>query len=199
MKKGWITIIVVVVLVLFLFLWIQGTYNKMITRSETVTEKWADVNVAYQARMDKTLNLMKIVEGSANFEKSTLTEVVNARARATSVTVDPDKLTPENINKFQQAQDAFGQTLSKLMVVVEKYPEIKSTENFREFQSQYEGMENRIAVARKNFNQVVKEYNVYIKRFPANMFAAMFGFEAKGYFEAAEGAEKAPDIEFDLK
>ena len=199
MRKGLIAIIVVVVLVLIIFLWIQGTYNKMVTQNEVVTKQWSQVENVYHSRMDKTNNLLKIVEGSANFEKSTLTEVVNARAKATSVNVDPSKLTPESIQQFQKAQDAFGQTLGKLMVVVERYPELKSTENFREFQSQYEGMENRIAVERKKFNEVVADFNIYIKRFPSNMFAKMFGFSEKGYFQAAVGAEKAPDIEFNIK
>lgn len=199
MRKGLIAIIVVVVLVLIMFLWIQGTYNKMVTQGEVVTKQWSQVENVYQSRMDKTKNLLKIVEASANFEKSTLTEVVNARAKATSVTVDPTKLTPASIQQFQKAQDAFGQTLGKLMVVVEKYPELKSTENFKEFQSQYEGMENRIAVERKNFNEAVANYNIYIKQFPSNMFARMFGFSEKGYFQAAAGAEKAPDIEFNIK
>ena len=199
MRKGLIAIIVIVVLVLIIFLWIQGTYNKMVTQNEVVTKQWSQVENVYQSRMDKTKNLLKIVEGSANFEKSTLTEVVNARAKATSVNVDPSKLTPESIQQFQKAQDAFGQTLGKLMVVVERYPELKSTENFREFQSQYEGMENRIAVERKKFNEVVADFNIYIKRFPSNMFAKMFGFSEKGYFQAAVGAEKAPDIEFNIK
>jgi LemA protein len=199
MRKGLIAIIVAIVLVIIIFLWIQGTYNKMVTKSEIVTKQWSQVENVYQSRMDKTKNLLKIVEASANFEKSTLTEVVNARANATKVTVDPTKLTPESIQQFQKAQDAFGQTLGKLMVVVEKYPELKSTENFREFQSQYEGMENRIAVERKRFNEVVADYNILIKRFPGNMFAKMFSFNEKGYFQAAEGAEKAPDVEFNIK
>jgi len=199
MRKGLIAIIVVVVLVFIIFLWIQGTYNTMVTKNEIVTKQWSQVENVYQSRMDKTKNLLKIVEGSANFEKSTLTEVVNARARATSVNVDPTKLTPESIQQFQKAQDAFGQTLGKLMVVVERYPELKSTENFKEFQSQYEGMENRIAVERKRFNETVADFNILIKRFPGNMFAKMFGFNEKGYFQAAEGANKAPDIEFNIK
>jgi LemA protein len=199
MRKGLIAIIAVVVFLLIIFLWIQGTYNKMVTRNEVVTKQWSQVENVYQSRMDKTKNLLKIVEASANFEKSTLTEVVNARAKATSVNVDPTKLSPESIQQFQKAQDAFGQTLGRLMVVVEKYPELKSTENFKEFQSQYEGMENRIAVERKKFNETVADFNIYIKRFPSNMFARMFGFSEKGYFEAAEGAEKAPDVEFNIK
>jgi LemA protein len=199
MRKGLIAIIVVVVLFLIVYLWIQGKYNNMVTQNEIVTQQWSQVENVYQSRMDKTKNLLKIVEGSANFEKSTLTEVVNARAKATSVNVDASKLTPESIQQFQKAQDAFGQTLGKLMVVVERYPELKSTENFKEFQSQYEGMENRIAVERKKFNESVAVYNIYIKRFPTNMFAHMFGFSEKGYFKAAVGAEKAPDIEFNIK
>ena len=199
MRKGLIAIIVAIVLVLIIFLWIQGTYNKMVVKNEVVTKQWSQVENVYQSRMDKTKNLLKIVEGSANFEKSTLTEVVNARAKATSVNVDPSKLTPESIQQFQKAQDAFGQTLGKLMVVVERYPELKSTENFKEFQSQYEGMENRIAVERKKFNEDVADYNILIKRFPGNMFARMFGFAEKGYFQAATGAEKAPDVEFNIK
>lgn len=177
-------------------LWTMSFYNGTITASESVDKVWGDVLVRYQERADKTKNLVEIIKGSAEFENTTLREVVEARAKATSITLDGDNLTPENIKAFQEAQDNFTGALSRLMATVESYPNLKTTDAFRDFQAQYEGMENRISVERRKFNEAVRAFNVRIKRFPGNMLAGVFGFQEKGYFEAAEGTENAPDISF---
>ena len=153
---------------------------------------------AYQRRLDLIPNLVKTVQGAADYEKGTLTEVIEARAKATSVQVDPSNLTEESIAKFQAAQDQLSSALSRLMVVVERYPELKANENFLELQAQLEGTENRIAVERGKFNETVNDYNSYIRRFPNNIIAGMFNFDKKGYFKATEGADKAPDVEFNF-
>lgn len=141
---------------------------------------------------------MKTVQGAADYEKGTLTEVIEARAKATSVQVDPSNLTEESLAKFQAAQDQLSSALSRLMVVVERYPELKANQNFLELQAQLEGTENRIAVERGKFNETVNDYNSYIRRFPNNIVAGMFNFDKKGYFKATEGADKAPDVEFNF-
>lgn len=177
-------------------LWAMSFYNGTVSANENVQKIWGDVLVQYQARADKTKNLVEIIKGSAEFENTTLREVVEARAKATSITLDADNLTPENIKAFQAAQDNFTGALSRLMATVEAYPNLKTTDAFRDFQAQYEGMENRISVERRNFNDAVRLYNVRVKRFPGNMLAGMFGFTEKGYFEAAAGTENAPEIKF---
>jgi LemA protein len=171
-------------------------YNSMVEKQETVDEKWSQVQNVYQRRADLIPNLVSIVKGYAKHESQTLENVVAARARATQVTIDPDKLTPENIQKFQQAQDGLSTALGKLLMITENYPDLKANQNFLELQAQLEGTENRIAVERKNFNEAVKDYNTAIRKFPNNLTAGMFGFEKKSYFEAQQGADKAPKIEF---
>ena len=172
-----------------------STYNSMVDKEENgVNKSWQQVEVQYQARMDKTKNLFEIVMANADYEKSTLKDIVEARANATRVTVNIDDMTQENLDKFQKAQDQFGQALGRLLAVSENYPDLKASEAFIGFQAQYEGMENRIAKARTDFNDVVGDYNSYIRRFPKNVWAGMFGFEKKAYFQAQEGAEVAPDI-----
>jgi LemA protein len=172
-------------------------YNGMVSREENVSGKWAQVQNAYQRRADLIPNLVNTVKGAANFERETLTEVINARAKATSININSaDSLTPERIQQFQQAQDALSSSLSRLLVTVERYPELKSNQNFLELQAQLEGTENRISVERKNFNDAVQEYNTHIRSFPNNLTAGMFGFERKGFFEAQAGADKAPTVEF---
>ena len=173
-------------------------YNKMVQKDEGCSKAWADVENAYQRRMDLIPNLVKTVQGAADYEKGTLTEVIEARAKATSVQVDPSNLTEESIAKFQAAQDQLSSALSRLMVVVERYPELKANQNFLELQAQLEGTENRIAVERGKFNETVNDYNSYIRRFPNNIIAGMFNFDKKGYFKATEGADKAPDVEFNF-
>lgn len=177
-------------------LWAMSFYNGSVGMNEDVTKQWSNVENAYQLRADKTKNLVEIVKGAANFEKETLIGVIEARAKATSVTIDPTNLTPEKIKEFQAAQDQFSGALSRLMVTVERYPELKAVKGFQDFQVQYEGMENRIGVERRKYNDVARDFNTRIKRFPGNFLAGMFGFSEKGYFEAQEGTENAPDIKF---
>lgn len=172
------------------------SYNTMVGQDETISEKWSQVENAYQRRNDLIPNLVEIVKGSKDFEQSTLTDVINARASATQVKIDPSNLTPEAIAKFDAAQSNLSTTLSRLMVVVEKYPDLKSTESFRDLMTQLEGTENRISVERREFNKSVKDYNKYIRSFPKNIWANMFGFDTRAYFEADKGAEKAPKISF---
>lgn len=171
-------------------------YNGMVKLDEQVQAQWAQVQNVYQRRADVIPNLVNTVKGAANFEKETLTQVIEARAKATSVNIDPTKLTPENIQKFQNAQGELSSALGRLMVVSEQYPELKANANFQELQAQIEGTENRIAVERQKFNEVTQLYNSKIRSFPNNLTAGMFGFEKKGYFQAEAGAEKAPKVEF---
>ncbi|OAQ39160.1 LemA family protein [Pedobacter psychrophilus] len=171
-------------------------YNSSVTKDEKVKAQWGEVENQYQRRSDLIPNLVNSVKGAANFEKETLTQVIEARAKATSIQVDPNKLTPENIQKFQGAQGEISQALGRLMVVSERYPELKANQNFLELQAQLEGTENRITVARKDFNEAVQDYNTNIRTFPNNLFAGMFGFQQKGSFAAEAGANKAPKVEF---
>ena len=200
MKKGClITIIIVAFLalvVLGVVLWGIKVNNGMVTMNEGVTSQWANVETVYQRRSDLIPNFVNTVKGAANFEQSTLTQVIEARSKATSVTIDPTKMTAENMQQFQQAQGQVSSALSRLMVVVEQYPQLKATQNFRDLQVELEGTENRISVERRKFNDVARGYNTYIKRFPQNFIAGMFGFQAKPYFDAVEGAEKAPEVKF---
>ncbi|MBU1008518.1 MAG: LemA family protein [Bacteroidetes bacterium] len=196
MKKS-IIILVVIGAVLFIgYSMFKSTYNNMVTKGEQVTAQWAQVENVYQRRGDLIPNLVNTVKGFAAQEQEVLIGVVEARAKATSVNIDASKLTADNMQAFQQAQDGLSGALGRLMVVVEKYPELKSNQNFLELQAQLEGTENRIATERQKFNDTTKEYNTYLKKFPTNLFAGMFGFEAKAYFEAVKGADKAPEVDF---
>lgn len=198
MSKTLKTILIIVGIVIVLAAMFVKPYNKMVQKDEECSKAWANVENAYQRRLDLIPNLVKTVQGAADYEKGTLTEVIEARSKATSVQVDPSNLTEESIAKFQAAQDQLSSALSRLMVVVERYPELKANENFLELQAQLEGTENRIAVERGKFNETVNDYNSYIRRFPNNIVAGMFNFDKKGYFKAAEGADKAPDVEFNF-
>ncbi|MBC5775786.1 LemA family protein [Pontibacter sp. KCTC 32443] len=171
-------------------------YNEMVAKDENVEAAWANVQNAYQRRADLIPNLVNTVKGAANFEQETLTRVIEARAKATSVNISPDNLTPENIQRFQQAQGELSGALSRLLVTVEQYPDLKANRNFLELQAQLEGTENRISVERRKFNETVQDYNSYIRSFPRNIIAGMFDFEKKGYFEAEAGAQKAPTVQF---
>ena len=171
-------------------------YNTMIQKQEAVTAQWSQVENVYQRRADLIPNLVSTVKGYADFEQETLTGVIEARAKATSVTIDPSNLNTNSIQQFQAAQDGLSSALSKLMVVVERYPDLKANQNFLELQAQLEGTENRITVERKKFNESVKGYNTYIRKFPNNMIAGMFDFEKTAYFEANEGSEAPPKVEF---
>lgn len=189
---GIIGLIVIIGLVL-LFSGIS-TYNKLVRLDEGVTEKWSQVENNYQRRSDLIPNLVKTVRSYAEFEQETLTEVVEARSKATSVNVDPGQLNAESIQQFQQAQAGLSSALSKLLVVVEKYPDLKANQNYLDLQRQLEGTENRISNARRKFNESTRDYNTYIRRFFPRILAGWFGFESKAYFEAEEGAEEAPDV-----
>jgi len=200
MKKGClISVIIVAVLALIVMsvvIWGTKVYNGMVTMNEGVTSQWGNVETSYQRRSDLIPNFVNTVKGAANFEQTTLTQVIEARAKATSVTIDPTKMTAENMQAFQAAQGQVSSALSRLMVVMEQYPELKATQNFRDLQIELEGTENRINTERRKFNEVAQGYNTFIKRFPQSFIAGMFGFSAKPYFEAAEGAEKAPVVTF---
>lgn len=171
-------------------------YNSMVEKGESVEGQWAQVENVYQRRADLIPNLVATVKGYAEFEQSTLTDVVEARAKATSINVNAEDLNPETIAKFQKAQSQLSGALSRLLVTIERYPDLKANQNFLELQAQLEGTENRITVERKKFNEVTKDYNTYIKQFPRVIYAGWFDFEKKGYFEADAGAENAPKVEF---
>lgn len=173
-----------------------NSYNGLVSKEEAVKKSWGQVENVYQRRMDLIPNLVNTVKGAANFEQGTLEKVIQARANATSMKIDPSNLSPEQIQKFQSAQGELSTALGRLMAISEAYPELKATQNFSELQSQLEGTENRIAVERNRFNEVVGDYNTSVRRFPANIFAGIFGFTQKGYFEADKGAEKAPEVKF---
>ncbi len=196
MKKS--TIIWVVLLGILLIGGCQACnlQKSLVTKDEAVKSKWGEVQNQYQRRADLVPNLVNTVKGAANFEQKTLTDVINARAKATSIQVDPDKLTPEKLREFQSAQGELSQALGRLMVVSEAYPELKANQNFLALQDQLEGTENRITVARKNFNDAVQDYNVQVRTFPNNLIAGMIGFQAKGMFEADATAQKAPTVQF---
>ncbi len=196
MKKKWIVIAVIVIVVIVIYSSFKGSYNNMVDFNESVENQWAQVENVYQRRADLIPNLVNTVKGYAEHEKKTLTDVISARAKATSVNIDPSNLTTASLQQFQQAQAGLSSALSKLMVVVEKYPDLKANQNFLELQAQLEGTENRIANERRKFNDATKIYNVFIKKFPKNIYASIFGFEEKPYFKAQEGSEKAPVVEF---
>jgi LemA protein len=195
-SKGWIILIVVVVVVIILFSWGKGTFNNLVSKEETVNQQWANVENVYQRRSDLIPNLVNTVKGVANFEQKTLTDVIEARSKATSVQINPKNLDEASLQQFQASQDNLSSALARLMVVVEAYPQLKATQNFLELQAQLEGTENRITVERMKFNEVAKAYNTYRRSFPSNIFAGVFGFGEKPYFTAAAGAEKAPAVQF---
>ena len=197
MKRGYVVLIVIVAVVLVLFFWIKGMYNSMVSRDEAVSQAWAQVENVYQRRADLIPNLVATVKGYAEHESSTLEAVVNARAKATQATVDPSSLSEEELTRFMSAQNELGTAIGRLLVSVERYPDLKANQNFLELQAQLEGTENRIAVERKKFNEAARSYNVAIRRYPNNICGGMFGFEKKGYFEAAEGAEQVPEVSFE--
>ena len=190
---GWI---IAGAVVLILLLWSVSGYNDLVSMDEQVAGKWANVETQYQRRADLIPNLVNTVKGYATHEKTTLENVVKARSEATQVKVNPEDLTPERLAEFQKAQGNVSAALGRLLMVAENYPQLKANQNFLELQSQLEGTENRITVARKDFNDAAKAYNVAIRRFPKNILAAIFGFDKKSYFEAESGAEKAPEVQF---
>lgn len=171
-------------------------YNEIVTKKEAVDGAWSQVQNVYQRRADLIPNLVNTVKGAANFEQKTLTDVMEARAKATQITIKADDLTPEKVAQYQQAQQGLSSALGRLLAVSENYPQLKANQNFLELQSQLEGTENRITVERMKFNDTVKDYNTYIQKFPTNFIAKWFDFQKKGYFEAETGAEKAPTVQF---
>ncbi|WP_296701834.1 LemA family protein [Algoriphagus sp.] len=196
MKKLLIPILILAVVGIYMYTKAVGTYNQFVQTEEQINGQWAEVQTQYQRRADLIPNLVNTVKGYADFEQETLTGVIEARSKATSVNVDANDLTPEKLAQFQQAQDQLSGALSRLLVTVERYPDLKANQNFLELQAQLEGTENRIAVARRNFNESVQAYNANLRTFPNNIFAGWYGFEAKGYFEAAAGSENAPSVQF---
>ncbi len=176
-------------------LWIFRGYNGMLTSSEQVNQSWADVETAYQARADKVKGLAAIVKNAAEFEQETLTDVIEARAKATSINISADELTPENLAKFEAAQNQLSGSLSRLMLTVERYPDLKAVQAYRDFQHQYEGIENRISTARKDFNAKATAYNIKIRRIPNVFISGMLGFDKRPLFKSQEGSEYAPDLE----
>jgi LemA protein len=194
-----ISTLVIVGLVLLFGLYGCNGYNNLVGLDENVKGKWSVVETDYQRRADLIPNLVKTVQGAADFERGTLTDVIEARAKATAINLTADDLTPENLAKFQAAQDQLSGSLSRLLVAVERYPDLKANQNFLELQAQLEGTENRIAVSRKDFNTAVQGFNQQVRVFPTNILANIFGFDVKAYFGAAEGADKAPDVDFDFK
>ena len=189
-------LLVILIIAAILVVWGVKTNNRMVTAEENVSKAWGNVENAYQRRADLIPNLVETVKGVAEYEKSTLEAVIEARAKATQTTLDASNLTEENMAAFQAAQDNLSQTLGRLMVVLERYPELQATQNFRELQAQLEGTENRISVERNKFNEAVQPYNSMIRKFPASIVAKIAGFDKKAYFKAAEGSDQAPKVQF---
>lgn len=198
MKKGLlVTLGTILFFIISIWIWLTGMYNQLVTLNESIKSQWGQVENAYQRRTDLIPNLVSTVQGVAKFERGTLTDVIQARAKATSITIDPNNLNQEQIRKFQTAQDGLKNTLSRLLVSVERYPDLRATQNFSELQSQLEGTENRINVERNRFNETVQTFNQYRNQFPKLFIANFFSqFVEKGYFKAQSGAEKAPIVDF---
>ena len=197
MKKGTLVrILMVAVIVVFTNTSCIKTYNELVEAEESVTTEWANVESQYQRRLDLIPNLVSTVKGYAEHESATLTAVVDARAKATQITIDADNLTPEKLQQYQEAQGEVASALGRLMAISESYPDLKANQNFMNLQEQLEGTENRIQVARQKFNTTAQAYNTEIRRFPTSIAAGMFGFDKKSYFEADAGAQNAPKVEF---
>ena len=192
--KAWIALIIVALIGIYGI----SSYNNLVEQEENVNQAWAQVENQYQRRADLIPNLVNTVQGAADFEQETLTSVIEARSRATSINIEPGDLSDESVlRRFEQAQNQLSGALDRLLVTVERYPQLTATQNFQDLQNQLEGTENRIATERMRFNRAAQEYNTMIRRFPTNVFAGLFGFERKYYFEATEGAETPPDVSFD--
>lgn len=198
MKKGLIAIIVLIVLAVVLVGWYVSTNNKLVDMKGQATKQWANVESSYQRRSDLIGNLVKTVQGAADFERETLSDVIEARAKATSTTIDANNITPEQLAEFQQAQTGLSSALSRLLVTVERYPDLKANQNFLELQSQLEGTENRINVERNRFNELAGEYNIKIQQIPTNIIASIANFDPMALFSSNPGAENAPDVNFEF-
>jgi LemA protein len=196
MKKSWIILGVVILFVIIIFFSLKNGFNNMVSLDEQVKAQWAQVENVYQRRADLIPNLVSTVKGAADFEKTTLTQVIEARAKATQVKIDASNLNEQTMRQFQESQGALTQALSRLMVVSEQYPNLKANQNFLDLQAQLEGSENRITTERRTYNEVVQNYNTTIRSFPKNIFAGMFGFQPRPNFSADPGASKAPEVKF---
>lgn len=196
MKKKFIPIIIVAAVVVILVAWGVSVYNGLVVKDENCSKQWSKVESQYQRRMDLIPNLVNIVKGYASHEEATLLKVIEARNQASQVKIDAENMTQEQLNEFQKSQENLSSAIRGLNIVVEQYPDLKANQNFLELQSQLEGTENRIAVERQRYSDVVNEYNTSVRRFPNSVFASMFGFDKKPYFEAQTGAENAPKVEF---
>jgi LemA protein len=197
MNRLWLILGGIVGIIILLGLSLSGSYNNLVGQREQVTKTLANVDTQYQRRADLIPNLVSTVKGAADFEQETLTQVTEARARATSIQIDPSRATPEQLRQYQEAQGDLSQALGRLLVVTENYPQLRATEAFRDLQVQLEGTENRINVARKDYNDISADYNASVQRFPSNIVAGLFNFEPFPYFEAATGSERAPEVNFD--
>ncbi len=197
--KKFLPLIIIAVLAIGIYSWVKGINNTAVTLNENIKESWGNVETAYERRNSLIGNLVNTVKGAADFEKSTLEAVINARSKATQTTVDASNVTPEQLAAFSQAQSGVNSALSRLLVSVERYPDLKANQNFIKLQDELVSTENQILTARTRFNETVKPYNNHIKVFPNNLLAGVLGFTEKGYFKASEGAEKAPEVNFDFK
>ena len=198
MKKWLIPIIIVAVVGFGIYNWATGFYNQSIQLNENVSESWGNVQTAYQRRTDLIGNLVKTVQGAADYEKETLTSVIEARAKATSITIDPANITPEQLAKFNEVQGGLSGALKSLLVTVERYPDLKANQNFLKLQDELASTENQILTARTRYNEAIKPFNNHVKTFPNNILAGFFNFDGKPYFDAEAGADKVPDVEFDF-
>lgn len=196
MKKKFVPIIIVAAVVVILVAWAVSAYNGLVVKDEACSKQWSKVESQYQRRMDLIPNLVNTVKGYASHEEATLLKVIEARNQASQVKIDAENMTQEQLNEFQKSQENLSSAIRGLNIVVEKYPDLKANQNFLELQSQLEGTENRIAVERQRYSDVVNEYNTSVRRFPNSIFASMFGFDKKPYFESQTGAENAPKVEF---
>ncbi len=196
MKKNTLIWVVVIAAIALIAVWMVGRYNVMVTEEENVETAWGQVENQYQRRTDLVNQLVGAAEGMAIYESQYMTDVISARAKATQITVDPSNITPEQLQQFQAAQGELSQALGRLLVSVEQYPELKGDQHFMKLMTEIEGSENRLAVARNTFNEQARVYNTYIRKFPNNIIAGMFGFDKRPYFEAEEGAKKAPTVDF---
>ncbi|MAP54646.1 LemA family protein [Altibacter sp.] len=196
--KKWIPIIIILGLVLLAGAWFASVNNKLVPMEENVASQWANVESSYQRRADLIPNIVNTAKGYAEFEQETLVQVTEARSKATSIQIDPTNITPQQLEQFQQAQSGLTSALSRLLAVFERYPDLKANENFKELINELERTENRINVERNRYNEVARDFNSEIRLFPTNMAAGILGFDAKAYYEAEEGSENAPDVEFDF-
>jgi LemA protein len=198
MKKLLVPIIIIVLLIIAGYSWGKGFNNTAVQLNENVSEAWGNVQTSYQRRNDLIGNLVKTVQGAADFERNTLKDVIEARSKATQTTIDPSNITPEQLKQFNEAQGGLSSALSRLLVTVERYPDLKSNQSFLKLQDELTSTENTIQTARTRYNEAIKPYNIHVKEFPNTILAGIFGFDGKPYFDAEAGAEKPVDVEFDF-